>query len=113
MVMPKSFQKLADVSKEGTKTLQMQHLHLVSEMQTLLILEGRNDSFRKDSGLLVNMFLYSFLGRLWMNTYICEEKKKKKRRRENTNSSSIPPAKYYITRKSSLHMHQNARFIQV
>lgn len=92
MVMPKSFQKLADVSKEGTKTLQMQHLHLVSEMQTLLKLEGRNDSFRKNSGLLVNVFLYSFLGRLWINMYICEEKKKK--RRENTNSSSIPPGKY-------------------
>lgn len=75
MVTPESFQKLVDVSKEGTKTLQIQYLNLVSEMQTLLKLKGRNDNFGKDSGLLVNMFLYSILGRLWINMYICEKKK--------------------------------------
>lgn len=36
MVKPRFIQKLADVSKVGTKTLQTQHLNLVSKRQTLL-----------------------------------------------------------------------------
>lgn len=96
VVKPKSVQKLVDINKEGTKSLQTQYLNLVSKMQALLNLEGRNGNYRKDSSLIINVSIFHSWQIVDEYVHLWEKKK----RGENTLISSSLPSKNSISLES-------------